>query len=322
MDAEEREAVCQRLSATRQHLGLPLKQVRSIDQYLEETWGITLPLPPGNWKERLEELAGEDLAGEFWALHDEQASYLEAGMPIPSSLVNVFYDVIADKKISGHVHSQKRTEILDAGCLLVYLVQELGIVGPVLDIGCHIGYHAQLLVKETDVSVCGIDRSSRAIDVAMENKNCDKLDFRMADLEAIQGKEHYEMVYAVRSIAMCKPVLRKLYSLLKPGGVAVILEDEAPDTSQQKRRAIREAGFGFGLADVVGGWIGQERGYEAGPALLFIKGRSRLTPADVIRQAKAAWGEFFRDYANDAGTPWREKTQAYCRGHLMDAERS
>jgi hypothetical protein len=75
--------------------------------------------------------------------------------------------------------------------------------------------------------------------------------------------------------------------------------------------------MGWGLADVVGGWVGEERDYEAGSVLVLIKGGTLSLPEDVVEQATSAWNDHFKDYTNNSQTPAPEKTQAFCRGHWM-----
>jgi len=73
MNAKEREEDCQSLAADKRRLGLPLDDVRRIDALLADKWGIAMPLPMEQWDDRLSELAGEELAAEYWELHEEQA---------------------------------------------------------------------------------------------------------------------------------------------------------------------------------------------------------------------------------------------------------
>ena len=318
MNAKEREEDCQSLAADKRRLGLPLDDVRRIDALLADKWGIAMPLPMEQWDDRLSELAGEELAAEYWELHEEQALRYESDAPVPVQLETAFYDILANDCISGHVHSQKRTEILDAGCLLVHLVHELGISGPILDIGCHIGYHADILAQETSAAVHGIDLSAKAIEAAKaKTAGSPRLSFAAGALEQHAQAEAYELIYAVRSVELDKASARQIYGALKPGGVAVILTQGEPDSSQRARRAIRDARLGWGFSDVVGGWVGQGRGYEANPVVVLIKDGSQLIPADCVEQAESVWKEYFSDYANAADTPWAEKTQAYSRGHWL-----
>jgi SAM-dependent methyltransferase len=318
MDAADREHFCQQLALNKMRLGLPLEAVRRIDHYLADDWGIRPPPPPAKWKRRLRELGKNGLAAEYLELHDALASYYEVGSEPPADLETVFYDTLADPRICGHVHSQKRTEILDAGCLLVHLAQTLKISGPVLDIGCHTGHHAHLLAREIDAPVVGIDLSTKALETARaKTAGTDGLTFSDAALSAPSFAGAFEMLYAVRSIDLEDVNLGQITGALQPGGVAVILPSVAPDDSPEARTALRDAGLGWGLSDVVGGWVGEERSYEAGPVLVLIKGGSLEVPADFVRLATETWDKHFKGYANDPDTPLPEKTQAYCRGHWM-----
>jgi SAM-dependent methyltransferase len=320
MTGNERETACQRLAADKRCLGLPLADVRRIDAYLAEKWSITMPLPPQQWEERLTELAGKTLAAKYWELHDELASCYATESPVPMKLEMAFYNTLADDRISGHVHSQKRTEILDAGCLLLHLIRELGITGPILDIGCHTGHHAHLLAQETSAEVHGIDLCSKAIEVAQaKTRGSLRLTFNVGSLAQQSVTEGYELVYAVRSVDLGKASVREISTALRPGGVAAILTRHPPATSQRARKMIREARLGWGFSDVVGGWVGEERGYEAGPVVVLIKDGSLDIPPGFVQQAQSVWTEYFKDYANAPNSAWPEKTQAYSRGHWLSS---
>lgn len=277
-----------------------------------------MPRPPVRWKRRLRELGGRGLAAEYWGLHDAIASHRETGLEPPEGLETIFYDLLADPRICGHVHSQKRTEILDAACLLVHLARTLMIDGPILDVGCHTGHHAHLLAQEVQVPVTGIDLSAKAIETARaRTAGTADLNFSTSSLSDPSFVNVFEMIYAVRSIDYDDASIASVAAALQPGGLAVIVTSGAPDASTESRDALRAAGFGWGLSDVVGGWVGDERDYEANAVLVLIKGGTREIPADCVEQATSIWVEHFQDYANSPETPWPEKTQAYCRGHWM-----
>lgn len=241
-------------------------------------------------------------------------------LPVPAKLETAFYNVLADERISGHVHSRKRTEILDAACLLTHLVRELGITGPVLDIGCHIGYHAQLLAQQAHATVHGIDRCSEAIEAARaKTLGGSVTTFGVGSL-AEQGYDRaFEFIYAVRSIRFDKTSARQIAAALMPGGVAVVLPRGIPGASRRHRQAILDAGLGWGLSDVVGGFVGEGRGYEAGLAIVLVKDGGCSMPADFVQQAHSVWEQYFKDYANAPDTPPAEKNQAYFRSKWRQA---
>ena len=314
MTESDRQSICERIATDKRRLGLPLADVRRVDEYLADQWGITMPLPPEQWRKRLVKLAGRELAAAFTELHDEQAALFAAEAPVPEALETAFYEVIADPRISGLVHSQKRTEILDAACLLLHLIRELCITGPVLDVGCHVGYHACLLSKEARLPVHGIDLSARAIEAARANAVAQPgLTFSTTSLDHPGFAQHFEMIYAVRSLDFDRQAAARVAAALQPGGVALIMPQDPPSASRRARSGVLAAGFGWGFSDVVGGWIGEDRGYMAGPVFVLIKGGDRDIPADFVESAQAIWNEHFRPFANDPGTPWAEKTQAYSR---------
>jgi SAM-dependent methyltransferase len=320
MNALEREQICQQMAQDKRRLGLPLEDVRRIDRYFADNCGITMPRPPARWKRRLRELGGKGLADEYWELHDAIASHRETGLELPEGLETVFYDLLADPRICGHVHSQKRTEILDAACLLIHLARILKITGPILDVGCHTGHHAHLLAQEVQVPVTGIDLSAKAIEIARaRTAGTSGLNFNTFSLSDPSFTNVFEMIYAVRSIDYDDASIASVAAALQPGGLAVIVTSGAPDASQESRDAIRAEGLGWGLSDVVGGWVGEERHYEANAVLLLIKDGTREIPADFIDQATSTWTEHFQDYANNPETPWPEKTQAYFRGHWINS---
>jgi SAM-dependent methyltransferase len=305
--------------SNKMQFGLQLEEVRRIDRYFEKYWGIKMPAPPTRWKRRLRELGGAELAAEYWGLHDAIASHQEVGGEAPEHLMTAFYNTLADPRICGHVHSQKRTEILDAGCVLLHLARTLAMSGPILDIGCHTGHHAHLLAQETGLPVHGIDLCQQAIETAFaKTAGTANLTFSVASFDDRSLANAFEMVYAVRSVALDEATIGPVANALRPGGVAVMMPLGAPDMSQKARKSIRDAGFAWGLSDIVGGWVGKERGYEGGPVLVLIKGGTSRIPADCIDQAMTAWSEHFQGYANAPDTPEEEKTQAYCRGHWME----
>ncbi len=164
----------------------------------------------------------------------------------------------------------------------------------------------------------GIDLSAKAIETARaRTAGTADLNFSTSSLSDPSFVNVFEMIYAVRSIDYDDASIASVAAALQPGGLAVIVTSGAPDASTESRDALRAAGFGWGLSDVVGGWVGDERDYEANAVLVLIKGGTREIPADCVEQATSIWVEHFQDYANSPETPWPEKTQAYCRGHWM-----
>ena len=315
MNAASREQLCRESVADMRRLGLGLEDVRRVDAFLQQECGIVPPLPPSSWTQKLRRLAGRQWAATYRSLHDEYAGFLQAGADVPLPLQTEFYDVLADKRIAGHIHSQKRTEILDAGCFLLYLIRLLEIRGPILDVGCHTGHHAIMLARETDALVHGIDLSHKAIEAArIQAAGRANAVFSTDPLSAPAFAGSFQLVYAVRSIDLDRQTAELVAATLKPGGIAVFFPHAPPAFSEEETAAIYQARLGWVFADVVGGWIGTDRGFEAGSAVVLIKDAGERPPEDGVEEATSGWAAF-QQYANAPTTPAAEKTQAYFRAH-------
>ena len=323
MSPAERIQLCDQVAADKRMLGPPLDTVERIDTSLRTNWGMALAPSYDELEAAIEKAASPSLYRKYRRLHDEQASFLTFGQAIPEDIETAFYDVIADPRISGLIHSQKRAMILDAGCLLVHLARALRLDGPALDIGCNSGYHAAAVATEAGMRVHGVDVSAKAIAEAKRlTASLPGLVFDQASLDAPELQGAFEMVYAVRSIDLTPAFAATLAGLLQPGGVAVVVPPNPPDTDKPTIDAIAGSGLGFAFSDVVGGSQGEGRSFEAGIAIAFVQGSNRPMPVDVIEQAELPWNQHFKGYANDPQTPHHEKTQAYCRGHWQAANSS
>jgi hypothetical protein len=319
MDTPGKEFVCKRLMADKTKLGLPLVDVVRIDTHLKERWGISPPTPEFFWNDELRRLAGSDLYNHYAYLNDRQAGYLKRGKPIPNDLEIQFYDLIADDRISGFIHSQKRTYILDTSVLLVALVSLFEIEGEIMDIGCHIGYHPIIIAEETGRKVYGIDRSSAGIAAANRKKpESLNLTFEAKKFESDFPKETFEMIVSIDSILPTAHNIKKLASLLMDNGVIVLVDDLPNIESRDFRKAANASGLGFGIADVVGGLLGPQRGFEGKSVLVLLKGSECQIPRNLQSLIETGW-EFFKPYANDPTTTLDRKTQAYCRAKILDS---
>jgi SAM-dependent methyltransferase len=252
------------------------------------------------------------------SLINRQAGYLNRGKKIPKDFETHFYDLIADERISGFIHSQKRIYILDVSVLLIALVSCFKIEGEIMDIGCHIGYHPIIVAEDTGKRIYGIDRSVEGI-AAANRKKPKSLDitFEAKSLESGFLEESFEMIVSVDSVSPTRYNLNKIASLLKSNGVLVLIDDFPNVDSLKFRNAANAAGLGFGLADVVGGLLGAERHFECKSVLVLLKGYNRPIPKNLREVIETGW-ELFKPYANQPSTPLDRKTQAYCRAKIME----
>ena len=317
MTEQSREDVCRKIVQDKLLLALPFAQVIAIDTYLKDEWGIKLPPDPEKFEKELLKAAGGKLRKDYNTLNDKQANYLESGEAIPPALEQKFYDLIADEKIAGLIHSKKRTFILDAAALIISLIKNLNVSGPILDIGCSIGYHCGVVGKFAGLEIIGMDSSKKTITEAKRrNKNTAGTTFKATTIENEEFAEKFDLVYAIDSIEINKANLHLISRTLKPNGIALLINDLELFTSPEFKKALAIENLGFGFADVTGGWIGEETGFETKTALVLIKDGTHPLPSDLQQQAESGWDNHFKDYANDKTTRTDQKTQAYCRAKL------
>lgn len=321
MNVQDRQATCEQIDKDKRVLALSLARVQRIDKCLQEDWGIQLPVRPEEIVDVLMDAAGERLTEKYVELHDERLAYLEQDEEIPSHRDTAFYDLIADPRISGPIHSQKRTEILDATCLLIRLVEAFQINGPILDVGCHTGYVTSLLANETGLPVHGIDLATKAIRSAKERfKGVEGLSFGSESLPSPTLIERFEMVYAIRSIEPTVENARDVARCLTPGGIAVWFPSAPPE--HETMLEFGDIGLGYGFSDVVGGFTGPGRGHDGGGfdssgVFVFLKGGTVPAPESFCEDAEATWNQYFKHYANAPDTKPAEKTQAYSRSRWL-----
>lgn len=321
MIIQSREEVCRKIVQDKFLLALPLEQMIAVDTYLKEEWGIKLPSDPDKFEKELLKAAGGKLRKDYNTLNDKQADYLNSGEPVPPELEQKFYDLIADEKIAGLIHSKKRTFIIDAAALIISLIKNLNISGPVLDIGCSIGYHCGVVAKFAGLEIIGIDSSKKTISEAKRrNKNTAGIIFKATTIENEEFAEKFDLVCAIDSIEIDKANLTLISKTLQPNGIALLINDLEVFTSSEFKKALAIEDLGFGFADVTGGWIGEETGFEAKAVLVLIKGGSHPLPIDFKHQAESGWDNHFKDYANDKTNNKDQKTQAYCRAKLANLQ--
>ena len=319
MITQSREEVCRKIVKDKQLLALTFAQVMAIDTYLKEEWGIKLPSDPKKFEKELIKAAGGKLRKDYNTLNNKQAEYLISGEPVPPALEQKFYDLIADEKIAGLIHSKKRTFILDAAALIISLIKNLHVSGPILDIGCSIGYHCGVVGKFAGLEIVGIDSSKITISEAnRRNKTTAGTTFKATTIENEEFEEKFDLVYAIDSIEINKANLHLISRTLKPNGIALLIDDLQAFTSAEFKKALTIENLGFGFADVTGGWIGEETGFEGKTVLVLIKGGTQPLPSDLQQQAESYWDNHFKDYANDKTNREDRKSQAYCRAKLAN----
>ena len=318
MSEPSREQICRKINQDKLLLALTFKEVSAIDTYFKQVWGIQSPITPQKFDKALLKAAGKVLFNKYDGLNDQRAEYLLHDESIPFNLEKKFYDLIADEKLAGLIHSKKRTFILDAAALIISLIKNLKITGPILDIGCSIGYHCGLISKFTGLEVLGIDISKKSIAEAKRrtSKVTSGLKFKATTIDKNDFAKKIDFVCSIDSIEIDQKNIRLISKALKPNGIALLIDDLPMFDNVELKKVLIKEKLGFGFADITGGWTGDENGFDSKIALILIKGGSKPLPRNYLQQAKSAWSDYFIDFANDKNTREDKKTQAYCRAKL------
>ena len=220
------------------------------------------------------------------------------------------------------MHSRKRSEILDSLALLTVLVDRLEITGPILDLGCHVGYLPTWIAQRHSMDVTGVDRSFRAIKEGKhDTRELANLTLKTLDITRSPPDTKFELVSAIDvlecDVAAETRGLQWIARSLVDGGVAVIAGlrmDTAP---------LSEIGgsldLGLGMADLLGGWNGVDSGWGTTGVIVLVKGVGGAFPEDEEDlYPTREWDDHFKSWANSDGIPLSKKTQAYFRAHLRE----
>ena len=199
---------------------------------------------------------------------------------------------------------------------LSWVCKALNIEGPVLEVGCHAGYHALWLASTTGISVTGLDLSKRAVSAASAQSL--KLDvsakFVASDWRQWKSGHTFDLIYSVDGPFWFNTYDADVAGLIKTqlvdGGVFFVVGESnaLPDVLEIAARY----GLSCGMSDVVGGWTGEK--FEGAVALVFVKTGEIVAPHPSTFDSDAAWNQGgFASYANAPATQRREKTQSYYR---------
>lgn len=319
--AKTRCEVLTRLSHTRHRLTADLPMVEAVDAWLGTRYGIERQLSAIEFDEALAAIPGA--SARRLSKLNERRNDLYARAASDRALENVnreFFDAFVTRPFSGLLHSMKRTYILDELVALGILVSILDVEGAVLDIGCHVGYHAGWLAHRFGLCVAGVDRSGPAI-AAARSTLADVNPTGLSFVHSTAGQflkandQQYDLIYNFDGPSMDEAAWKLVSSRLAPGGVLALVGEELAEVPKPSSAVLGSAarhGLLCCLADVVGGWTMD--GYEGTTLLVFVKADGPLPVAPDMKDCAAAWNQSgFAAHCNAPETPRERKTQAYFR---------
>ncbi len=321
MNANTRIQLLRSLASDVHQVHLTVPEVREIDNYLVKDWGIDLVTKPNEiWMDELLQPLEPSVRSRYDGLLRQVRSALETGNHA-ADLVREFFDIQAQDLLAGRAQSSRRSVILDSIAEVLFLVRKLEIQGPILDLGCYVGYLPIFLAGKCPNEVVGVDLSPESIKYAQSRSaSLVNADFQCLDYMSTRMEQRFELIVSIDSIDPRVSDMRKALSWIADhllfGGVAFIICDFQQLNEAALSRYINTASLGFGLADRVGGWLCQSWQYRFGSALVLLKGGSKPLPKRAFD-----WTDYpFAEYASMTGAPRREQTQAYFRAKLADPE--
>ena len=318
MNAHDRLATLSAACLSPHRIAIGRDVVAAADEFLATHFGIDNPSTPEELLSKLERASLSNSAATkvLKAYEARNRDYGEFPEGSHEAVDQRFYDAIAEPPFRGWVHSLKRAFILDSAVCLSWVCKALNIDGPVLEVGCHAGYHALWLASTTGLSVTGLDLSKRAILAASAQSR--KLNasarFLASDWRHWKGDHTFDLLYSVDGPFWFETYDADVAGLIKTqlvdGGVFLVVGERnaLPDVLEIAARY----GLSCGMSDVVGGWTGQT--FEGSVALVFVKTGEIVAPHPSTFDSDAAWNQGgFASHANAPTTPLREKTQSYYR---------
>lgn len=227
------------------------------------------------------------------------------------------YEAMCEPILSGIFASMRRHFLIDSIALTVAIVRKLGITGPILDVGCHVGIFPDLLHGLIDNHITGLEPVQLAITTAIQRiEKSERINF-------IHGKipwsveQRFDLITAIDSMPSSfserAVFLHGLSDLLEDGGIAIIVSQHWVDADVKAlRRQLTSCNFGFGLADVIGGYGGMPTTFDTEGCVVLVKAGKQAFPRKVYEEIENYW-HAFQSYANDTRTPKREKIQTFHR---------
>jgi SAM-dependent methyltransferase len=230
-------------------------------------------------------------------------------------LTPAFYDAIAADPWQGLYHSAKWTFILDVAAYALAVCRLGRLEGPILDVGCHTGYHATWLAQATGQTVTGLDRSHPALAFAAARAGAlgvpgtrfvERLDSDSPKFDFILASDG-PVTFEAASLA-------KWGEHLAPAGVLMLVEEGRNDVTAEIK-CMQQCDLRLLHADVLGG-IAPE-GYTARTVYLFSHTVGVDDPAACLRDRDTAWSSDFREYCNSGGAPREEHTLGWYRSRRL-----
>lgn len=291
-----------------------LNAVRAIDQELKESWGIDFFSNADEHLVRFERYGAK--IQKFFSAQQRVSRRIEKG---GSSSEKQLMEIMSDVHVNAAIASLRRAYILDGIAMASGIITSKGISGRVLDIGTHVGVIPDILSKFHENEFYGVDPVAVAITTARQRVRQPNAKFAIDRLPS-SDLPKADLVLCLDVLShvdddLLEKSVGSIAEALNDGGYALVTAISFQEVDWCKLMAVatQKAGLGMECFDMHGGYQDVPPVFSHVPAVVLRKGSDVSVPIDVAQQASQAWSEFFPAYANNPGTPLREKTQAFER---------
>lgn len=302
---------------------LERRDLVQLDTELREAWGIEVgSLECPDWWERLERECPSGLVNRFVQVHRAYVAAEVDGGPENRIAESAFFDLVADERLLGRVHSHRRPVIVDTAAFVDELVMDRGITGPVLDAGCHAGYLSAWWARHAELEMVGSDLSLAALELG--RRRCAALgrNVELVEADLLPGGERrdFGLIVAVdvlpEEIGSGLEGLQRLAEGLAHDGYLVLSTGHPMDVAwnplERVFKTLEELGLGFVQAGCLGGVVAPGREPWGQNIIVLRRGEATALRREHIAESHRDWPGFL-DFAADPSVPVQEKSVAWFR---------
>ena len=305
---------------------LERRDLVQLDTELREAWGIEVgSLECPAWWESLERECPPELVNRFVEVHRAYVAAEVNGGPESRMAESAFFDLVADERLLGRVHSHRRPVIVDTAAFVDELVMDRE--SPV---------RCWMRVVTPDISRRGgpvtrnwrwsaVISASRRLELG--RRRCAALgrNVELVEADLLPGGERrdFGLIVAVdvlpEEIGSGLEGLQRLAEGLADDGYLVLSTGHPLDVAwnplERVFKTLEELGLGFVQAGCLGGVVAP--GLEPWGQSVFVLRRGAATALrrEHIAESHRDWAGFL-DFAADPSVPVQEKSVAWFRARL------
>lgn len=311
----ERQRILTALAKNPHLLCLSLSETNDISKIFRKDWGIRHFDSSEKALDALYDEVPTSIVDRYFDIYEKREPFANR-KDAPANIDRAFYSTISSEPLAGIIHSLRRSVIIDMTTVVISLARKTGIVGPILDLGCHTGAMTVVIADHLGIKAIGIDIAEKAIETAKRHVSDDtRVSFYSADFRKKLPIDGIELVYCVDSLpnkrTEMKQVLSNVNDAMIDGGLLVIAGNSRPDNLNAIFSEAAKIGFTCYFVLPVGGFMPAEGNVQLETAFIFLKDGGSHSVIDCPVQ-DGSWEEFI-EYIQYRSTKRYERTIGYFR---------